>query len=114
MSNWKKVEPLKEVRGNPCLICSAHGHDPQKIAPLDMIIAVGFGNACLTKNGKVIWDEQRAKGGEYLTVRGAEKLALEDPDNDWRIEKHGPLHGETYQRHGKDEWVCIEQNEGFE
>ena len=106
-----KYEPAIQPNPNPCLHCP----DPQAIAPMDMVIAVGFGSACLTKNGKLVWDEQRANGEweKMLTVAQAEKLALRDPNADWRIEKHGPLHGETYQRQGPGKWVCIEQNQGF-
>lgn len=114
MAKWKKLPAIKDVRPNPCLTCREHGANPQQIAPMDMVIAVGFGAACITKNGKLIWDEQRGeRSGKYLTVADAERMARKDPDNDWQIQKHGPLHGETYQRHGKNEWVCVEQNEGF-
>ena len=110
MSKWKRIEPLKKLNPNPCLHCP----DPEIVAPLDMVIAVGFGNAMVTKDGKLIWDEQQAGDhGTYWDVKKAEKVARKDPDHDWRIHKHGPLHGEVYQRHGNNKWVCIEQDGGF-
>lgn len=50
---------------------------------------------------------------DYWTVSRAERLARQDPDHDWRIVLYGPLHGEVYQRHGRNQWVLVESNEGF-
>lgn len=106
-----KFEKAIEPKPNPCIHCP----NPQKVAPMHMLIAVGFGSACVTKNGQLVWDEQRAHGNveKMWTVKTAERHARKEPDADWRIQKHGPLHGETYQRQGENKWVCIEQNEGF-
>lgn len=67
------------------------------------------------KDGKPIYDGEEAyrKDEKVKTVRYFEMQARKDPDHDWRIEKHGPMHGETFQRHGKNNWVCIESNAGF-
>lgn len=93
-----------------CLNCSSAALK----APLDMLIAVGFGSAMVFKDKELVYDESRCKDDDELwTVADAEKLALEDPDHDWRIEKNAPLHGETFQRQGPGEWVCIESNQGF-
>jgi hypothetical protein len=85
---------------------------------MDRKIAVGFGSATLTCDGRIIYDENEAvRNGddwdEFMTVKEAEIKATISPNHDWRITLHGPLHGETYQRQGKDKWVCIEQNDGF-
>lgn len=92
-----------------CLNCTTAA----TVAPLDMIIAVGFGSAMVTKNGELIYDEQSVEDEKYWTVQDAENLAKLEPDCDWRIEKFGPLHGETFQRQGDANWVCIESNQGF-
>lgn len=80
-----------------------------------MPIAVGFGSAVVTKDDEYIYDERQE--GPTWTVADAEKAAAADPDHDWRIQKDGPLHGETFQRHMKGkyagQWVCIESNRGF-
>jgi hypothetical protein len=47
------------------------------------------------------------------TLRAAEARARKAPRHDWRIVLDGPLHGETYQRQGKNRWVLVEKNEGF-
>lgn len=80
-------------------------------APLDMPIAVGFGYANATKDGEVVYEE--TDDGEWKTVGDIEAMAVSDPDHDWRIMKYGPLHGETFQRHGDGSWMCIESNQGF-
>lgn len=97
-----------------CLTCSTAA----SVAPMDMVIAVGFGSAIVTKNGELVYSEpyidlDATEEPEYWTVQDAENLALKEPDCDWRIEKHGPLHGETFQRQGNGLWVCVESNEGF-
>jgi len=111
MAKWKKQPPLnpKEIsRG--CLNCSTVSLK----APMDMVIAVGFGWASVTRDGEPIYQDDLCEREEdYWTVADAEKQAAKDPDRDWRIETQGPLHGEVFQRHGLGEWVCIRSNLGF-
>lgn len=85
---------------------------------MDKMIAVGFGSATLERDGEVMLDgeamSQDAESWDDVpTFTTAEHLAASDPDHDWRVVLHGPLHGETYQRHGPEEWVLVETNEGF-
>lgn len=107
---WKKLPAVKNIHIG-CLNCSTAAH----IAPLSMIIAVGFGAAYVTKDGGQIYDGEQAcrAGKKPKTVRSIELMARKDPDHDWRIVKFGPMHGETFQRQGMNKWVCIESNEGF-
>ena len=108
---WKKLKPVEPTLCG-CLNC-ARRYD---IAPMDMQIAVGFGWAGIQKNGETIWSEMefcRDNGDNCWTVQDAEKAALKDPDNDWRIIMYGPLHGETYQRQSDGEWVLVKTNIGF-
>ncbi len=104
--------PLPAIEGGqpaPCLCCGP------RLSQLceESRIAVGFGYAALTKNGEVIWQENTHEWEDCLTVAQAEALAAADPDNDWRIVLHGPLRGQTYQRHGAMQWMLVEKNEGF-
>lgn len=104
--------PALPGRNNPCLNCPPI----ETLIDLDRHIAVGFGAAYLSKNGETIWDENQGEDASYedaLTVRQAEEMALLDPEADWRIHLHGPLHGEVYQRHGPNAWVLVEKDEGF-
>lgn len=109
-TKWQKL-PALEGHENGCLHC------PPILAKADLEkgIAVGFGAAYLTLDDKIILDGERAfqKGEAVPTFADAEKLALADPDHDWQIVLHGPLHGETYQRQGEGEWILVESNEGF-
>jgi hypothetical protein len=110
--SWTKIEPLKSNRINHgCACCSPVA----MIAHSDMSIAVGFGSAMLTRDDDLVHDGEQAwqDGCEPWTVAEAEAAALADPDHDWRITMHGPLHGETYQRHEAGRWVLIESNQGF-
>lgn len=94
-----------------CLNCSTAA----SVAPMDMIIAVGFGAAYVTKNGQIVYDGEgdRNANGVAKTVEEVEAMAAEEPDNDWRIVKDGPMHGETFQRHGPGQWVCVMSDRGF-
>ncbi len=80
-----------------------------------MGIAVGFGAAFVLRDDEQVYDGERdyQDGKEPKTVRDFEEMAKADPDHDWRIVKEGPLHGETYQRHCDDAWVCVDSNMGF-
>jgi hypothetical protein len=99
---------------NPCPHCPPI---PTQ-ARMDKIICVGFGNAEVTCDGRVVIDGERAfqtaqSEDDLPRFRDAEALAVADPDHDWRVILNGPLHGETYQRQGPEVWICIERNEGF-
>lgn len=117
-TKWEKLPSLPSDKINRgCLCCS----NVQQIAHEGMLIAVGFGDASVTKDGNLIWSEQEAqweaekKDTEVMLweLEDAEKAALLDPDHDWRISKFGPLHGEVYQRQEPGKWVLVESNTGF-
>lgn len=84
-------------------------------APTDMIIAAGFGDAYVTKDGVKVYDGEADFHNDLMpkTVGDIEEMAKADPEHDWRIVIYTPLHGETYQRHAPGTWVCIESNMGF-
>lgn len=109
---FEKLKPLEGKDIHVGYLCCSTA---ARVAPLEMGIAVGFGAAYVTRDGEKIYDGERDfhDGKEPLTVRDIEAMAKDDPDHDWRIVKHGPMHGETFQRHCDDTWVCVESNEGF-
>lgn len=79
-------------------------------------IAVGFGDAHVSRDGKVVWREDIGPDSRWedsWTVMRAENVARKDPNHDWRITLDGPLHGETYQRQGRNQWVLVKKNMGF-
>lgn len=110
--SWERLPQIapKDLRIG-CPSCSTAA----MVAPMDMRICVGFGCAVVTKDGEVVHDGEwnYEDGREPWTVQDAEDAAVADPDHDWRIVKRGPLHGETFQRHGPGKWVCVESNPGF-
>lgn len=85
------------------------------IAPMDMIISVGFGEAYVTKDGEEIYNEMNVPvtSDDYWTVQDAEDYASKEPNHVYKIIMYAPLHGETYQRNNKGEWVLINTNRGF-
>ena len=110
--SWDKLPPIDSDKiCIGCLTCSTAA----AIAPLNMHISVGFGQAYVTKDGQQIYDGEAdyEAGNEPQTVADIEKMAIADPDHDWRIVKEGPMHGESFQRHDTDMWVCVKSNPGF-
>lgn len=111
---WEKVEPFVGKKHIGCLNCGP----TEDIAPMDMVIGVGFGMAIATKDGEVVYDEMDVMrgGGDFddlAELRQIEEMAAKDPDHDWRVKLHGPLRGSEYQRHDTARWVLIESNQGF-
>ena len=88
---WKKEKPIKGGFGG-CLHCG-YRYD---IAPKEMLIAVGFGVATVTKNGKEIYNENSIKNESDLwTLKEAEEEALKDEDkttlNEWTLTVKVPI-----------------------
>lgn len=105
-----------------CFDCSCI----EKIAPMDLIIAVGFGEAKIIKDNKVIYaetvyDEEDGSREQYFdlsrydfpTLERFEALAQKDPDHDWRIILNAPLRYSEYQRQGNNKWILIKSGKGF-
>lgn len=68
----------------------------------------------LYRDGRILWaakNNDNPKNG--VSARMIENLAARYPYCDWRIEFRTPMHGEVFQRHGKNLWVCIESNDGY-
>ncbi len=108
MSTWTKL-PAIQGRQQPCL----HAGVAETTFPPNGIIAVGFGCAMVTCDGTCMWAEGDGETDEDLDGAGAERLALTDPDHDWRIILEAPLSGRVYQRHEAGRWVLVRQSEGF-
>lgn len=101
-----KMTPIKGGPGG-CPCCgSAH-----EVLPMDAVLAVGFGVTTVEKNGEVVYSEGKKK--DYWSAQDAENLAVQDPDNDWRIHFNGPLSDRHYQRQGEGHWVLYERGMGF-
>ena len=113
----KYEKPYKGKLHIGCLTCSTASWDLE----MDRILAVGFGDAIASKNGKTVYSEMEFMRGkkdiamqdiDWVTAQVIEDMALKEPDCDWRIQFIGPMHGESYQRQdGK--WVLIDSNQGF-
>ena len=105
---WQKLPPITGDKLHVgCLNCST----ACLTAPMDLDISVGFGSSYVTRDDEHILDGENDE--DPVTVARVEAMAAADPDHDWRIVRYGPLHGETFQRHGPEQWVCIESDEGF-
>lgn len=104
--------PLPAIKGGfgGCLCCG-YQHD---VLPMDSIIAVGFGEASLTRDDETVWEElPHMEEEDFMTVKQAEAIAAADPRHDWRIHKVAPLSERHYQRQGENHWVLYEKGQGF-
>ena len=94
-------------------VCTTCGAGAKSDLSLDSIIAVGFGSAGYSKDGKELWSEQEAVDGIYHTVGDVESIAKSSPDHDWRIYYFGPMWEGEYQRQGNGIWVLVSKGDGF-
>lgn len=104
-------ELLPAVEGS--VVCLTCGCGARSDLHMDRMIAVGFGTAGYSKDGKTIWNEQGKDEEECPTVQQVEELAAKDPDCDWRIFFFAPLYDAEYQRQGEGKWVLIKKGDGF-
>lgn len=109
---WQK---LPAVEGSvACFTCGAGARSD---LPMERPICVGFGAAGYTKDGQCVWDEGMSPTiddpDDAPTVGDVEKLALADPDHDWRIYFEAPLYSAEYQRQAEGVWVLVRKGEGF-
>lgn len=83
---------------------------------MQSVIAVGFGEASVTRDGMVIYEEMDRAEDDYWDVLRAEEVAARDPEHDWRIVLNGPFRGATFQRQSTAagfKWIKIASNPGF-
>lgn len=96
----------------PCACCSNNKNKLNMRSEL----SVGFGDVVVTIDGVTVWNQGSISFSDednIWTVYDAEFRARQSNAKDARIEFIGPLWGGTYQRHGENNWVLIEQNMGF-
>jgi len=107
---WEKLPAIEGGPGG----CPHCGYQYERL-PMAAIIAVGFGDARLTKDGSIVYSEPRdaQSEDEFMTAEQAEALARQDPDHDWRIHLVAPLSERHYQRQGGNQWVLYEKGQGF-
>lgn len=106
---WEKL-PALETRPHPT--CNCCPPVPGR-ACMRKLVAVGFGSATVTCDGRLKIDGEHPKDDQWVTFADAERLAAVHPDHDWRVTLRGPLHGESFQRHGPEEWILVEVFDGF-
>lgn len=97
------------------------------VAPLDMIVAVGFGLAEVARDGKLVVDGERAARYDlpaavrrrfcndegYVTLRKVERFAAKRPRSLWTVHIRGPLWDATWERRRPGKWVCTSAGDGF-
>lgn len=105
---WRKLPAWTGEIHQGCGSCAP----VEAVAPLDMIIAVGFGVAQVTKGDEIIFQESMGDE-EFHELQEFENMAKADPDHDWRALLVAPLREREYQRHGDEHWALVRSGEGF-
>ena len=108
MPRWKKLPPFDGHIHQGC----SHCPPVEEIAPLDMLIAVGFGSAEVTCGNKLIFAE-RPDDEEFHRLSEFEEMAKANPNHSWIVRLDAPLRSRAYQRQGEGRWVLIESGPGF-
>lgn len=109
---WEKLNPILSEEAGYRSNCGTCGPQPLTF-PREGVIAAGFGDAGVTRDGETVWSEAADADAEFWTGEDAEKIAKSNPDHDWRIYIHGPLSDVEYQRQGDGWWVLIKKGQGF-
>lgn len=86
--------------------------NPKKYANLGMLVAIGFGQAGIYKNGLEIYRED-PDDESYGYLSEFEEMAKLEPEAEWKCVIYGPLWGATWLRVGDNLWEQIESNRGF-
>lgn len=107
---WKKLPAWTGPAHRGCL----HAPPVLSLARMDMKVAVGFGSAGVTRDGKPVWMEApNAPWSRIPRLSRFEKLAAADPDHDWRVRIEGSLSMQEWQRQGTRKWVLVKAGPGF-
>lgn len=106
--HWKK--PAIKSSKVACLCCQS----TDEILPLETLLYMGFGGWNVSKNGEMFFVERNdIEFEESKTLADIETMIGEDEESEYLAVFFSPLRGCTYQRHSKNHWVLIEEDEGF-
>ncbi len=108
MSKWKVLPPHEGPIHQGCLNCPP----VERVAPLNMLVAVGFGYAAVLRGSREVFREG-PDDTEYHTLVEFEEMAKADPEHSWRVILDAPLCYREYQRQGDGNWVLIKSGMGF-
>lgn len=106
---WK---PGIKAGSASCLCCG--GLTVEVLALKTKLYNSSAGGWSVTKGGQPFFCDQRdVEFEEYYDVEHIESLIGEDPDTEYLAHVYLPLRSATYQRHSKNNWVLIENGEGY-
>jgi hypothetical protein len=117
---------IPDVQSNdrPALVYVCGGRSAD-VFPMEGMLAVGFGEAKVTRDGEVVYSEmavtrkhenEHGEDGDWPPFwhgHDAESAALADPDHDWQITINGPLSGGIWKRMAPGVWKLQQDLGGF-
>lgn len=119
--SYKKLAAIPHNRiHRGCLSCPP----VMQLADMKTYIAVGFGSAEVTRDGRVVFDGEGGyyeRAGKMVKCNNKnawllsywERRARKSPMADWRVYLNSPLRDREYQRQGKNKWVLVKSGMGF-
>jgi len=81
--------------------------------PMWAQLCVGFGVVSIERNGETEWHHLRCTKKGERTMRFAEKLARQAPDELWQVRFHSPMTSTLYTRTGRNQWTLVSSRAGF-
>lgn len=106
--HWTK--PAIKSSKVACLCCQS----TDTILPLDTLLYMGFGGWNILKNGEIFFVEgNNIEFENSKSLADIEQMIGKDDENEYIAVFFSPLRGSTYQRHSKNYWVLINEDEGF-
>jgi len=86
---------------------------PQEFLSLEEIIGVGIGFAALTRNGRVVYEEDCDGKEKRIKVCEAEQMARQSTGHDWCVHLVGLVEERHYKRIGKSLWKLYKRGPGL-
>lgn len=106
--HWKK--PAIKSSKVTCVCCNS----TDEVLALDTLLYMGFGGWNISKNGEPFFvEENNVEFENSKTLSDVEEMIGEDDESEYLAVLFSPLLGATYQRHSKNHWVLIEEDDGF-
>jgi len=106
--SWQK--PAIKSTQVACICC---GGTEAKL-DLGTVLYTGFGGWHIRKDGVQFYAaNDYAEFQDCKTVADIEAMIGDEDDSEYLAVAFLPLRGATYQRHSRNHWVLIDENEGF-
>jgi len=106
------VDCSRRLREHGAAAAGSIRRDNLRVA-LDALLLPGLGCASVCRNGEPVIELQGFAGEHAMTVGDAERLALAEPEQEWRIHMVSLLDDRHYRREGAGVWTLYARGYGL-